>query len=148
MTKLLAAPKTRLKVTTSFLIQDYVRQGLIDQYNEQAMALDKTLSMMKEEVADSPAYKALVSVQNIAKGTTPQGHHCFEIDHYAMVEGTFQNTAPGGPLGFIEASTLNLLLSTKLLTDVEKRAILVSRRLVPETVETPEVPAGPVGMAA
>lgn len=135
MTGLLPRQTTSMVIEQTFLAKDHVPQSLIDEYLERNKALSTTLEAITDVIKSSEAYRLLKNVQHMERAASDSGALMFKVRHRAQVEGSYQKTrglanAELGQ-GFIEASTLNLLLSTKLLTDEEKRAVLKARNLLP-----------------
>jgi hypothetical protein len=133
--KSLPAPQTRMSVTKTFLASDYVPASILETYNKQRLAAEETMTAISDLIRATPEYKSLTGAELPTRALNIS-NLAFAVRHIAMVDGTFKEvgtaSSPMAGKGFIEASTLNLLLSSKILTEAEKRAVLKSRDLLPE----------------
>jgi hypothetical protein len=131
----LPAPQTRMIVTKTFMASAHVPSSLLETYETQRLAVEVTVALIADLIRETPEYKGLTKAE-IPTRAVNVNPLAFNVRHTAMVDGNFKEigttSSPMPGKGFIEASTLNLLLSSKIITDAEKRAVLKSRDLLPE----------------
>jgi len=132
----LPKPQTRMHMTKTFQASKYVPESLMDTFKKQQEALSETVNSIADLIRESTDYKVLLSPELPARAVSVSPLS-FTVRHVSVVDGTYREVSSrasqSAGKGFIEASTLNLLLSSKILTDEEKRAVLKARDLLPPT---------------
>lgn len=127
MTKQLTGPRSQITAVENFNASDYVPSGIIEQYKEQQEALLKTTNIITDAIRSGEKYRSLNGPSVLSRASSGGGL-CFEASHKIEAMGLYSKSqVMSRP--HIEASTLNLLLSVKLLSTKEKRKLLKSRGL-------------------
>ncbi len=135
MTKQLPKPRKMMQVHKTFLAKDYAPEALLNTYTEQNKTLQATKEAIGQCIVASPEFKTLVQ-PSVLSVTNVHGALAFETQHKIETSDDVQRKS-ASTSKYIEPSTMNLLMNTKILTQQEKRALLKEHGMLPKVAEEP-----------